>query len=188
MTRKHIRTGFTLFEVILVVAIIVIAAAIAVPTLSSMQGSHRVQGAVDSVRAAWATARAAATEQSRSYRFAVEPGGRHFRVAPDEESYWSGGSGPAGDPVGPGRIVEGALPPGVRFVINGEPGQQPPEPTAAEAAAPASGQWETACVFRHDGTAQEDVRIVFQVRGAAPMQLELRGLTGIATSQRLTGR
>lgn len=188
MTRKRTRTGFTLFEVLLVVAIILIATALAVPALSSMQGGYKVQGAVDSVRAAWAAARAAATEQSRPYRFAVETGGRHFRVAPDEESYWSGGSGPSDDPSGPGRIVEGALPAGVRFVINGDPGAPPPEATAAEEKAPPSGQWETACVFRHDGTAREDVRIVFQVRGAAPMQLELRGLTGIATSQKLIGR
>jgi len=183
--RRH---AFTLIELMLVLVILVLATGIVVFSMRSAQGSYRLTAAADAVRAAWATARSRAIEEGRPYRFAVEPGGRHFRVAPDAESYWAGGngSGPAEDPDGPGTILVNHLPPGVRFLINGQPGQLPPldEPVASAQAAP-SGQWDATCVFLPDGTARPDVRIVFQSSGATPLELYLRGLTGTSSVHRL---
>ncbi|MFQ3591952.1 MAG: prepilin-type N-terminal cleavage/methylation domain-containing protein [Gemmataceae bacterium] len=182
------RSAFTLLELMIVLVIFVLAAGIVVISMRSAQGPYRLSAATDAVRGAWATARSRAIEEGRPYRFAVEPGGRHFRVAPDVESYWAGGNGNGAvdDPDGPGTVLVNRLPPGVRFLINGQPGQLPPmeEPVAA-AQAPPSGQWDAVCVFLPDGTSRQDVRIVFQVVGAAPMELLLRGLTGTSTVQRL---
>jgi len=175
---RNRRTGFTLFEVVLVAAIIVLMAALAYPALRAMYGSYKMTGAVDSVRAAWAQARSRAMEEGRPYRFAVEPDGSHFRVAPDRDDFWAG-SAPGG-----GYVLEQALPSGVRFSINGDPSSPPPPEVADNIKQQAaSGNWTTAVVFRPDGTAREDVKILFQVSGARATMVHLRGLTGTATVQ-----
>jgi prepilin-type N-terminal cleavage/methylation domain-containing protein len=182
------RNAFTLLELMIVLGVLVLTAGLVVVSMRSAQGPYRMTAATDAVRGAWATARSRAIEEGRPYRFAVEPGGRHFRVAPDVESYWAGGNsgGAAEDPDGPGTILVNNLPPGVRFIVNGQPGQLPPqdEPVATAQAGP-SGQWDATCVFLPDGTARQDVRIVFQVAGAPPTELFLRGMTGTSSVQRL---
>jgi prepilin-type N-terminal cleavage/methylation domain-containing protein len=179
------RSAFTLLELLIVLAMLAIFAGLAVVSMRASQGSYRVLAATDAVRGAWALARARAIDEGRPYRFSVEPGGRHFRVAPDWDSYWSGGTG-EDDPDGPGAILENNLPVGVRFIINGQPGQLPSEdePLAA-AQAPPSGQWDTICVFEPDGTARQDVRIVFQTSGALPTQIYLRAMTGVSSVTRI---
>src|SRR5206468_2391955 len=107
MTRSH-RTGFTLFEMVIVLALMVILAGIFYPSLKGMFGYFKLHGGVDSVRAAWAHARGRAIEEARPYRFAIEPGGAHYRVAPDDPKYWPGDGGE------PGVVLEKALPAGVR--------------------------------------------------------------------------
>src|SRR5262245_30234295 len=175
------RRAFTLFEMIVVLMIVVIAGALAYHSLASMQPYYRVNAGMDAVRGAWAQARAHAIEEGRPYRFSVEPGGVFFRVAPDREDYWGGGT-PSNDPDGPGYVHEEGLPGGVQFVINGDPSANPPAaPPGRDEDRKPSGRWNTTCVFLPDGTAREDVRIIFQVAGSRPLQLYLRGLTG-ATS------
>src|SRR5262245_60047620 len=115
LTMKKRRTGATLFEILLVMAIVVIISAMAFPSLSAMYGSYKINGAVDSVRSAWADARARAIEEGRPYRFAVEPSGSSYRVAPDHPDYWEGNSIPTDDPNGQGLVIEQSLPAGVRF-------------------------------------------------------------------------
>src|SRR5262245_40719595 len=105
MTARSRRSGYTLFEVVLVAAVVLILAALAYPSLRGMYGGYRVTAGVDSVRAAWAQARGRAIEEGRPYRFAVEPNGTHFRVAPDHSDYWSG-SPPSEDPEGKGLVLE----------------------------------------------------------------------------------
>jgi hypothetical protein len=41
--------------------------------------------------------------------------------------------------------------------------------------------WSTAVVFQPDGTAKDDVRIVFQVTGVQPTAVQLRGMTCAVT-------
>jgi prepilin-type N-terminal cleavage/methylation domain-containing protein len=186
MTARSRRRGYTLFEIILVLAILVIAAALSYPSLRSSYGYYKLQGGVDAVRSAWAHARARAIEEGRPYRFAVESGGRHFRVAPDHPDYWSGGDAPADDANGKGMVLEQALPSGVRFTVNGEPSATPPnDGLDREETTPSSGDWSPAVVFLPDGTAPEDVRIVFQIKGVKPTSVHLRGLTGTVTVQTL---
>ena len=64
------------------------------PSLKSSYGYYKLTGGIDSVRAAWAMARARAVEEGRPYRFSVEPNGSRFRVAPDQADYWSGSAPP----------------------------------------------------------------------------------------------
>lgn len=189
MLRRSRRRGYTLLEVCLVAAIMVIIAALAVPTLQSWYGYYKLQGAVDSVKAAWANARARAVEEGRPYRFSVEPSGGRFRVAPDQSNYWSGG-GTNSDDQQKAFILEKAMPPGVRFGVNGQ--DATPTDDSSTAAKDQDnqkldpGSYTTTAVFLPDGTAKEDVTIVFRIKGATPTQITLRAMTGSVTTRKLT--
>jgi type II secretory pathway pseudopilin PulG len=178
MMKSH-RRATTLFELILVLAIVAVVSAMSVPSLQSMYGSYKLNGAVDSVRAAWAEARAQAIEEKRPYRFSVQPDGRAFRVAPDQDDYWPGEGSPD-DPDGRGLVLQHALPPGVHFAVNGESGAaaNDPEDYSLEEKPVHGDNWSTTAVFMPNGTAGEDVTIRFQIKGCRPIVLTLRGLTG----------
>ena len=176
------RRGYTLFELVLVLAVLVLLSAITYPSLKGMYGHYKMTGAVDSVRAAWAQARAHAIEEGRPYRFAVVPDTGHYRVAPDQPDYWSG-SPPASDPNGRALVLEKSLPRGVHFATGGAAGpdsggdyraDEPPAAVAPDA-------YVNPVVFLPDGTAREDAEVIFQIRGARPTAIRLRGLTGVVT-------
>jgi prepilin-type N-terminal cleavage/methylation domain-containing protein len=189
MTARSRRRGFTLLEVLLASAVLLMLAAICYPSLKSSYGYYKLTGGIDSVRAAWAMARARAIEEGRPYRFSVEPNGSHFRVAPDKADYWSG-SAPADDSQGKGLVLEQALPGGVRFSVNGQPTGNIPEdkspPGKDDKAKVAGIEWSTTVVFLPDGTAKDDVNILFQVQGARATRLSLRGLTASVSVQPVT--
>jgi prepilin-type N-terminal cleavage/methylation domain-containing protein len=164
------RPGYTLLEVILVVAIIAMVTAVAYPSLEAMYGYYKVTAAVDAVRGAWAQARAHAIEEGRPYRFAVIAGSGKFRIAPDVPSYWSGGGAPDGEN---GYVLEDELPKGVRFTVNAsDSGVDQPQDQGG------SGDWSGAVSFLSDGTASLNLEVLFEVEGARPMMLQLRALTG----------
>lgn len=167
------RAGFSLFEVVLVVALLVVLAALSYPTLKSSYGYFKLHGGIDAVRAAWAQARAHAIDEGRPYRFAVEPGGSHFRIAPDAPEYWTG-SAPSGD--NKAYILQQSLPGGVRFAVNATPPEAPDDEKDSPDDA-AGMNWSPTVVFLADGTAREDVQLVFNVRGVQPTAVKLRGLT-----------
>jgi Tfp pilus assembly protein FimT len=172
------RSAFTMLETVVVVAIVMIIAALSYPSLRSMQGSYKLNASMDTMRSCWAKARARAIEEGRPYRVSIEPDGSSFRIAPDQADYWSGNP-PADDPLGKGLVIEDALPEGVRFALNSEPSVS--STTTAESGKIPLSSYSTAIVFLPDGTAREDVEICFQIRGAAPKTLQLRGLTGAST-------
>ena len=90
------RRGYTLLELVLVLAVVVMVSAIAYPSLKGMYGHYKMTGAVDSVRAAWAQARAHAIEEGRPYRFAVVPDtGEHDDDGDDDQDFEQR-EGPAG--------------------------------------------------------------------------------------------
>jgi Tfp pilus assembly protein FimT len=182
---KKRRSGATLLEIMVVMAILIVVSALTVPSLRSMYGSYKLNASVDSVRAAWAEARERAINENRPYRFAVERNGSAYRIAPDDPAYWGGGNGPDNDPNGHGLILEKALPGGVRFTINGDGGGNMPDEPANDSLQEkevTGGDWSQVVLFKPDGTADEDVKITFVVRGARPASLQLRGLTGNVTA------
>jgi prepilin-type N-terminal cleavage/methylation domain-containing protein len=179
------RQGFTLFELVLVVTLLVILAGVSFPSLQSMYGGFKVTAAADEVRAAWAQARAHAINEGTPYRFAVVPNHGNYRVAPDEDGYWAGHGTPehSGDPGQRPLVLEEALPKGVRFSTDKAPAAGGGD-TVLPPGSVSPSQWTTVAVFLPDGTAREDVEIVFLSRGARPLVLKLRGLTGTVTSPR----
>jgi len=181
--RRSATRAYTLLELTLVTALLSIVAAMATPAITTMYAHQRLDAAIDSVRGAWATARAKAILEGRPYRFAVVVGKSNFRVAPDRDAYWGGdGSNGEDDPEGQGYIREGSLPGGVSFA---QPGGGGPAPTSSNTSLPTGSvspsEFTRFAVFQSDGTATEDVEIVFQFKGTRPMVVHLRALTGAVT-------
>jgi prepilin-type N-terminal cleavage/methylation domain-containing protein len=168
-----VRRGFTLLEVTLVLALIVILGAMAWPSIEAMYGDMRLTAAADQIRARWADARTQAIEEGRPYRFAVQLDGR-FRIAPDTSQEWGGGGTdlPPDTDVPP-LVVEESLPKGVNFA----------DGTGKDSTD--SGDWLTIVRFLPEGNADRDVDIVFESTGYRPVVLHLRGLTGSVSMETL---
>ena len=183
------RPAYTLLEVVLVLAVLVMITALAYPSIDGMWGHHRLTAALDEVRGTWASGRAHAIEEGQPYRFSVVLGKGNFRLAPDSPEYWDGGN-PA--PSGNGQqalVLTGALPRGVTFA-NGNGGNAAPGGANPDTILPSvsPSQYQTLAVFLPDGTARDDVEIRFNVRGAAPAVIKLRSMTGVVSVQRGGGK
>ena len=77
------RSGYTLMELLAVIAILAALGGALIPTLSALSGDSRVKAGADTVRSFLAQARAAAIEHGQSYRVAVTEDGTRVRVAYD---------------------------------------------------------------------------------------------------------
>ena len=177
MTRGQRRRGYTLVEVTLVLALMVIIGAVTYPNIEAAYGGIKVEGASDSVRAAWSEAQAHAVNEGRPYRFDVIPGKGNYRVVP---------AAATDKPV-----LVATLPRGIVFPNpDGSVSPAGNEDTALPDEAVGQGQWVTAAVFLPDGTAedgqgaQEDVDVRLQLDGVRPMVVHLRALTGVVTVER----
>jgi type II secretory pathway pseudopilin PulG len=188
VSRRRRFAAFTLFELMLVLAIMVVAAAISFPSLKSMLASYRVTAAGDSIRAAWAQGRARAMNESRPYRFSIVAGAADFRLAPDSAEFWSG-TGSTSQTPGAALILQDALPPGVRFSDPKQPGAANVVDDSPSVVAPGSdsGAWSTVAVFLPDGTARDDCELTFSTRGARALCVKLRAMTGAVTTRWLSG-
>jgi prepilin-type N-terminal cleavage/methylation domain-containing protein len=176
------RRGYTLFEVLLVMAILVILAAITYPTLDSMYAGYKVQAAADEVRGAWASARARAVDEGRAYRFAVVPGKGNFRVAPDTADYWQGSEPHSAQNSGNAPLIlDDHLPKGISFVMleGAQSGSPAADTIVAGHVDPAS--WSTVVTFLPDGTVRDNAGIVIRMPGARALVLRLRALTGVVS-------
>ena len=182
VTVSRHRSGFTLFELILVLAVLAVLTAAVYPSIEAMNAAYKLSGAGDMVRAVWADAQAHAINEGRPYRFALTPYTGNFRVAPDSGGFWTGNNS---DPVvtdspEPPFVREGILPRGARFEIS-QVRELEPEMAAAETSGNGSGDMVTVAIFLPDGTAREDAEVRLTARGARSLILRLRGLTGMVT-------
>jgi type II secretory pathway pseudopilin PulG len=183
------RPAFTMFELVLVLAIIVVLGAMFYPSIDNMYSSSKVEASADQVRAAWATARAHAMEEGRSYRFAVKHGASDFRVAPDSNKYWtSSGTPDEEDPRNPAYIKEDKLSNPIVFNMVELPDpnqakQLDPTVVNVDALNRAEGNWSTVAVFLPDGTAENDASIGLTSGGGKPTYVRLRALTGVVTTR-----
>ncbi|MCE9530174.1 MAG: prepilin-type N-terminal cleavage/methylation domain-containing protein [Planctomycetes bacterium] len=166
------RRGFTLLEILLVMALFLILGAVALPTLTTMYGDTKVRGAADEVCRAWAEARTRSIDTGIPYRFAVINGKDKYRIAPDTNEYWEGGSGNTGSDseIDDGKSLVGSLPAEILF----ETPQDLPE---------GSGGWRAIAVFLPDGSCRNNARVVVRPPddSGQPLIISVRGLTGIVT-------
>jgi prepilin-type N-terminal cleavage/methylation domain-containing protein len=177
MTRRTRRPGLTLLEVMLVMVILLLLAAVAYPTLRAMYGDVRVKAAADQVRASWTEARAQAIEDGRTYRFSVEAGTGKYRVAPDDPAFWDGSGGGQTDENAPApHIEEGELPNGILFEVPAD--------------LPTEANWSTVAVFNPDGSCEHDIEITLKEDDdSTPVVVRVRAMTGaISVRKKSEGR
>ncbi len=179
MARCNRRSGYTLLELLLVMAVLVMLGAVFYPSLESSYGYFKVSAAADSIKGAWAQARARAIQDSTPYRFAVLPGTTRYRVAPDRPEFWSGNPPDPTDADNPPLILNGKLD-GITFDLSGNAppsGERNKDEDSDKAPANPSA-YVAVAVFLTDGTAREDAVVPLQAPGAKPIKLKLRALTG----------
>lgn len=182
------RGAFSLVEMLLVLALLVIVAAITVPYTESIFREGKPRAAADAFRAALLQARTAAMEEGRTYRVGVVPGEGAFRIAPDDDSFWTGAG--TGSPVGQGAVppIRQAwyLPHDITFgggptaptVAPGPAATAKPDPNTIDAS-----RFVPWVVFFSDGTAEADQEITFRAgTGGGPgLAVTLRAMTGVTT-------
>lgn len=179
------RQGFTLFELIVVMAIILVIVGLATPFfLDHLHGDAKVTAAADMVRARWADCRTQAIEENRPYQFSVIPNTGKFKVEPHDPNAPDGVADPNNDPkTSNGEtsrlVIEDVLPTGVRFGTKDVP--------ASDGDEPETGTYVIVAVFNADGSAQQDVEVTFGGPGVAPVTLRLRAMTGATSTTRNTG-
>ena len=76
------RRGYTLLEILLVLALLVIFAALAIPALIRPLEGQRVRKAADGVQAAWIRASNESVKSGQMYLFRYEAQGRGFAIEP----------------------------------------------------------------------------------------------------------
>ena len=174
--RRHARLGYTLLEMLVVLAVLLIIGAIILPTLSGLTGNTKVKGAADAVKARLLEARQNAMEQGRPYVFAVSPDGTKLHVGPDDTV--AGEVSADGQPV-PGVEIEEDLPSEivVKLILTG--GQMSGATTAKG--------YTVVATFQPDGTCTEDSPdMQVQENGFTGVVVKVRGLTGAVSLNKPT--
>jgi type II secretion system protein H len=169
MTRLASRRGYTLIELIVVIAILILIAAVVLPSVGAFRGDSRPRAAADAIRGELAAARARAKEEGRPYRVAISEDGTRLRRAPDDADFEQAAAVDASG--GAHAAVDYALEHVTASVV--------PE---ADAAPPASANgWTTLACVQPDGTCREDSVLVSLKDDDGPtLQLRIRGVTARA--------
>jgi hypothetical protein len=165
----------------LVLAVLVVAAGLAVPTLRGLAGATPLNAGSDMVQSAWAQARSRAMTEGRAYRFAAKDGSGQFHVAPDGSDYWDGNTprSSPGDNSQPGLVIDDSLPGDIRFSNTPDAGNG-----AQGQGNSGGGDWGCVICFLPDGTVQQDATISFGQNGSRPLVLSIQSSTGAVTTSR----
>jgi prepilin-type N-terminal cleavage/methylation domain-containing protein len=160
------RSAFTLIELIVVMAILIVLGSLVIPSMVGIRGNTGVKAGVDTVRAKMFDARSKAMDDGIPYRLSLSSDGRTLQVAPDDPN--------AVDPTHQqGTTATDTLPDGVVAKVTAQDG--------VEAAVDQTG-WVRVATFTADGTCREDLVEVTvtdsTMKNAAPMTVRIRGVTG----------
>jgi prepilin-type N-terminal cleavage/methylation domain-containing protein len=172
MIRRTRRRGYTLLELMAVMAALLVLGVMILPTLSGIRGNTNLKASEDVLRSLLAQARAKAIEDGKNYKMTFSEDGRNVRIEPDVNSI----TGEAVAPDGYDRpiIREEELPKGVTVAILDLQDQGTPAPDAA-------GRQRVATLLP-DGTCREDsVFVQLTESDLKPLTLRIRGLTGNIT-------
>jgi prepilin-type N-terminal cleavage/methylation domain-containing protein len=180
------RGGFTLLELMLVMAVIVTVLSLSIPAINRTFTRQALDKSGDRVRAAMGDARVQAIKEGNVYAVYIEKDGRWFDVAPfssakqqiEKSRNVAGDSSQRSD----SDYLDNMLPNGIKF-LGGETALN------SRALSAASGMQTLdnnllQILFYPDGTSQ-DARLALQNEHGSVVEVQLRGLTGIANVVRL---
>ncbi len=193
-SRSRPRRAFTLVEVLLTMALLVIISGVAWISLQRPLARQRLLSAADAVRTQWCQARVDAMKSGHTYAFRYLVHGDRYHLgaqedpqvdfsvvaqalSPDEEALGD-------DPLPP--PVDKTLPQGVRFLPadgGGDlaaMGDDPETESAGE-----GSDWSDPIYFFADGSTS-DARLLLAADRHSAMRLLLRGITGSVTVDNVT--
>ena len=185
------RKGFTLLEMLLVLAIIVAIAALAAPAMRGLIQSARLRAAADTVRTEWTRAHVKAMKTGRIQVYRYELGGAKYSVQPwiagddaiESSAPTTAGFEVADETQDSANVGEGhELPQGTMFVAGdaaAESRSMAIEQTAMDSTQFES-EWSRPILFYPDGTTS-DAFVVVANENKVGIQVNLRGMTGTAT-------
>lgn len=167
MTTPAPRRGFTVFEIVVVLALLLLLAAVLLPSVGAFRGDTRQRAAADLIRAELAVARSRAMEEGRPYRVAVSADGKRVRRAPDGPEFaTAAGFGHADSSA---QVVDYPFDEVTAEVVSEQPDSGPVQ----------IDNWVTIATVQPDGTCREDGALVLiKEEDGSTMRVHVRGLTG----------
>lgn len=193
--RSRPAQGLTLMELMLVMGLLVIVAAVSLPALGGTLEKQKLRSAAQQIQAVWNRTHVRSMKAGQIYVFRCELGGRKYEVIPwdaevtaDDPQASStmtsfgpetSGSGDAAFANSAPAVIEGELPEGILF-LEGD--------TAAEERAMAiesvmqnqvsrNVRWSRPVLFYSDGLSS-DAYVLFENSRKQGIKLTLRGMTG----------
>ena len=192
------RRGFTLVELMLVLAILVVIAAAAAPALRGVMQNAALRNAADTVRIHWTKAHVKAMKTGRIQVFRFEVNGNRFTVQPwaaADDSLEAAptvlGFGAADEQSASPRLDTSAsvvLPEGTQFVAGQALADQGRSQSIADDIRDSNrfeANWSQPILFYPDGSTSDAFVIVSGERKAG-IRVELRGMTGTTTIGEIT--
>ena len=178
------RRGYTLIELLLVLAIIVIAAAAAAPSLRRTVRNVAVKSAANDVRAALTRTHVLAMKTGRIHVFQFEVGGTKYKIEPwigDDDALESKDGDPNSALAASSSskaVVEPTLPEGTKFVVGDTAGSSRGQ-RVEEGIVGMGGSgvtWSRPILFFPDGSAA-DAFVVVGNDYQTGIRVDLRGMT-----------
>lgn len=190
--RREGRSAFTLLELLLVLGVVVVLAAMSWPRLTGIMKRQSVLGNAEQVRQLCDRARVRAVEEGRTLQLRYEPHGRHYVLLPHEPAEPgaqvltpSSGTSPAAVPGAPYRVhqisedcqfhVDSALVSGRKLEVERLADAWLVQLENGSAARDIA--WSLPILFFPDGSAT-DGRLTVLDRDRRYINLSIRGLTG----------
>jgi prepilin-type N-terminal cleavage/methylation domain-containing protein len=172
------RRGFTIIELLIVLAILIVLGVVLVPSVTSFEGNVKQRGAADQFRARLAEAHAKAMERGIPFRVGMMTTNNQsrIRVAPDGDLFDS--AQPSTDNGPDSTVTDDTLDSKVTLSINLDQGD--------DRNTPSSGGWTTIATMKATGDIRESlpVTVTFKQGDFQPIQIQIRGLTGQARTFR----
>jgi len=192
-----VKRAFTLIEIMLVLAIMVVLAAVAAPALRGVMQDAALKNAADTVRIHWTKAHVKAMKTGRIQVFRFEQNGSRFTVQPwaaaDDEVEAAPavqGFGTAEEETASPRLDESSavtLPEGTQFAAGAAAleGRAQSIEKDIKDANKFEADWSQPILFYPDGSSSDAWVIVAGEREVA-IRVELRGMTGTTTIGEIT--
>jgi len=186
------RRGYTLLELLLVLAIIVIAAAAVAPSLRGTMRHAAVKSAASTVRAELTRAHVMAMRTGRIHMFQYELGGTKYKLEPyisadDALESKDGNTASVSTPTHGHQLKEPTLPEGTKFVA-GDAAMESRAQRIEDDVMSMGGSgamWSRPILFYPDGSSS-DAFIVVGNDFNSGIRVDLRGLTAAAKMGQLS--